>query len=322
MTERDELLSAALDGTASPDERAAIAADPALSGELARLTTARDELRRVDADVEVDPFTRRRHLAAAGDAFDALQLGGASLDLRAASSTPADDGASAIVADVVAMNRPDRRRRPLGALVGAAAAIILAVGVAGPLVGGGDDDSSGDAASAAFEAADTADAAEAMTADAAEEEMATASADDAMEDESADAMDAESADDAMVEAESIASTEVADDDEAMDDSDSPAEGVDDAEESDTTRTDADVGPVVVEPSAADETLAQMADRLDAGIESVDAECATVEGATTLHVAPGISAVDGAALEVHLHVSEADETTREVTIYRLPSCELL
>jgi hypothetical protein len=130
----DELASAHLDGTTTPDEAARIAADPELQARVRALQAARDAVR---APVPADPDRREAALAAALAAFD-----------QDAIRRPADRR-------VV----PHSSRTTLRVLGAAAVVALLALLI--PVLGtGGDDDetATGDSAEDASSGADDAGA--------------------------------------------------------------------------------------------------------------------------------------------------------------------
>lgn len=119
-----EAVSAYLDGTATPDERALVEASSALLAEVDRHAAIRDGL----ADVAMRSDVRERAIAAALAAFDATDGAGTS------APTPAG---------VIRLH--ERRRREYRFLAGAAAAVaIIFVGVAALAMsmGGSSDDGS------------------------------------------------------------------------------------------------------------------------------------------------------------------------------------
>src|SRR5690606_33055735 len=117
----DELASAVLDGAATPEEAALVAADPALTARVEALRAARDRLRSAEA-APVDPERREIAIAAALAAFDELERG--------------DAGREPVVAPVplAARRRPGSVPR-VWRYVAIAAAIVAGVLVV-PLIGG------------------------------------------------------------------------------------------------------------------------------------------------------------------------------------------
>lgn len=130
----DELVTAVLDGAATPAERARVEGDPALSSRLAELRSVRDAVARPVPPL--DEVTTRRLLDRAIAAADP--------DLAATSAT-----ASAVSATSAARRRPTHRSSTGLRLAGIAAAVAVAL-LAVPLVGSlGSDD--GDDDQVAFE---------------------------------------------------------------------------------------------------------------------------------------------------------------------------
>jgi hypothetical protein len=136
----DDLASAHLDGTTSPDEAAQVAADPAL---LARVETLRAVRAAVGAMPPVDPARRDAAITAALAAFD-----------EAGRDEPSDRRSS-----VTSLTEVRARRGPparMLRLVGAAAVVLLLAALV-PLLaqlGGSHDDQAGDATSEAASGAD------------------------------------------------------------------------------------------------------------------------------------------------------------------------
>lgn len=142
----DELASAVLDGAATPEEAALVAADPALTARVEALRAARDRLRSAEA-APVDPERREIAIAAALAAFDELERG--------------DAGREPVVAPVplAARRRPGSVPR-VWRYVAIAAAIVAGVLVV-PLIGGldgGDEEDLEDFASEMPERTTTMDA--------------------------------------------------------------------------------------------------------------------------------------------------------------------
>lgn len=132
---RDELASTHLDGLTSPEEGAAIAADPDLQARVAAMAAVRAALR---APVPVDPAARDQAIAAALRAADRYQSGVATVtDLTVAAAR---------------RRLPGRARR----LVGVAAVIALLALAVGVVAQVGDDADEDLAATADDEAAETA----------------------------------------------------------------------------------------------------------------------------------------------------------------------
>ncbi len=334
MTERDELISAYLDGEATADERARVEADPSLLAEVERMGALSARMVAIDDPGVADPFTRRRHLGAALAAFDGLQADtgdGPEIDLRpaaAAASTPTsagDDGRddSALVADVVAMARPDRRRRPLGALVAAAAGVVMLVGVAVPLANRSGDDSGLETASISDASDDASDGARSMEASAVEtEEMESfaadgdAMADEAMEAEEAaeEAMEEEAAEEEAAEEEVVAEAAVEEAGEvAADDADA------DTTATESTQAAPGSEPLVVDPERRLELDQEMLARWENGDVSSEPTCSLLDDRVTLHVAPGRSDDSSVLYEIHLHAEDAGGTGIETVVFILPDC---
>jgi len=147
----DELLSAVLDGMASADEEARVAADPQLRARLGTLRALRQSLADVPAlPDEVGRTTLAAALVAAanGEAEDREVL--EVEDGASAPAAPAPARTGAVPIGVATGRRRERRDRRPGALVGVAAAVVLVLAglVAGLAALGGDDDN--DAASGAL----------------------------------------------------------------------------------------------------------------------------------------------------------------------------
>lgn len=135
--ERDELASAHLDGATTREDAARVASDPQLAGRVERFAMVRDALR-ATPDQPVDLARRDAAIAAALDAF---------------ADGPAPATGAEGTADAVALVRPTRhlpRRRTLQ-LIGAAAAVVL-LAVAVPLLGRLGSDRRDDTASSSFDA--------------------------------------------------------------------------------------------------------------------------------------------------------------------------
>jgi hypothetical protein len=114
----DELVSAYLDGEATPDEVARVESDPALQ---ARLAVFRANSARVGRTPAIDPSGRDTQIARAIEAGSPAALG---------------ESAPAAVHDL----GEARRRRTRALLLGAAAAVLAVVAAAGVLPGLLDDD--------------------------------------------------------------------------------------------------------------------------------------------------------------------------------------
>lgn len=331
MTERDELISAYLDGEATADERARVEADPSMLAEVDRMRALTGRTVAIDDPGVADPFTRRRHLGAALAAFDELQAdAGAApeIDLRrpstaAATSQSSDEGASsgddrsdesALVADVVAMARPDRRRRPLGALVAAAAGVVMLVGVAVPLANRSGEDSGVETASIGDAADDSTDGARSMEASAVEsEEMESFAADDeAMTDE---AMEAE---EAAADVAEEAMEEEASEEEVVVEEAGEVSG-DDTAATESTQAVPEPEPLVVDPERRLELDEEMVARWENDVVSSEPSCPFLDGRVTLHVAPGRSEDSTIVYEIHLHADDAGGTGIETTLFTLPDC---
>lgn len=323
MTERDELISAYLDGDATAVERARVEADPSMLAEVERFREVSEQVS-TGGDLGVaDPFTRRRHLGAALAAFDDLQAssaGDADIDLRAGAGplsggTAPSSTASAAVPDVVAMARPDRRRRPLGALAAAAAGVVLLVGVAIPLTGG--DDDAADLATASMEdAAD--DAARSFDSDSADDAGDAASMAEESMDVAEEAMEEEAMEEMAVEESDTADEESVDDTEG----DQAAETAsDDTGEADTglaPQDESDI-PVLVDVDRPELLLEEMVARWENGIEPIAPVCALIEDRVTLHVAPGTSPDGLIDHEIHLLADDEAGTGFEAMVFTLPEC---
>jgi hypothetical protein len=145
-TPSDELLavSAVVDGSATPDQRAVVDASPALTEQLDQFQADRDQIR----SVQVPTTARESAVAAALAAFDQLHP-----DTVVAAPVPAHPS------NVVSL---DTRRRWYRLVAGAAAALLLVAGGAAALGAFGDsshNDSSATAATAAQKQSDDAGAA-------------------------------------------------------------------------------------------------------------------------------------------------------------------
>lgn len=128
----DELVSAHLDGEASPDDDARVNADPHLRSRRQAFARLREEL----ADLEMPgPARREANIAAALAVYDELVV-------TAAPHVPGD-ATGATVVDLAAA----RRRRRLAVLAAAALVLVAALGVAALRRGLGRD-ATGDATSA------------------------------------------------------------------------------------------------------------------------------------------------------------------------------
>ncbi len=328
MSEHDDLASAALDGALTPDERARVADDAEVRSRMETFGAVGDALRRADAETtgRPDEVTRRRHLRAALDAFDQQQTAGSSgADApMAAASTAASETTidvrdeSAVVADVVAFNRPDRRRRPLGALLAAAAVVIVVGAVVPSVIDAGGDDAT-DTASVALDAAeDSADAGDAAFDDAAEESTAQASraeaeAEVAEAEESAEAMSDEAADDAMEEAFEAEAAE----EEVMEEAADLAEA---GEATEGSPEAAGLAPIIpFDPEFRDETLEELLFRFEQGDPGREATCVPPEGSESLHVADGFAIADDTPLEMHL-VALPDGGV-ELVVFEAEICEI-
>ena len=161
-TPDDLLVSAVLDGVASPDDVARVAADPRLSARLEQFRAVAEAVR--GPVPLVDPVVRDAHLARARDAFGAAGTVGA--DTRpvvapgATTPPPPTDFAAARA-------QRARRARPR-AILSIAAAVVLVVAAGAFLVrlGGsspsGDDDEVAATAPPALESDDTSSGAEAF----------------------------------------------------------------------------------------------------------------------------------------------------------------
>jgi hypothetical protein len=126
----DELVSAVLDGEATPEERARVEADPAAQERLARFAEAR---RQIATPVTVPSEARERAIAAALGAFDAASstpppapwapVEPAAAPPRAVGGAPATAPSDELAAR---RNRPGRGLRLLAA---AAAVVVVLIGV-------------------------------------------------------------------------------------------------------------------------------------------------------------------------------------------------
>ncbi len=235
MTNDDELLSAYIDGEASPEEVALVEGDPRLRAEARALRALADDVAQVPGP---PPGLRADHLATALGAFDALgdPAGGGVVAEEAA------DPADPVISLSEARHRRTVRTRPeadesvrrLPAWLGTAAAAVLVVGGLGfaalvALPGGSDDED----AAVAFETAEesTDDAAEESTADEAEDDGARALAAEGESDTAADDAGGQDDAEAGAESQSVAPTAPASD-ETGDESGNG--GVDQAAPSTTT----------------------------------------------------------------------------------------
>lgn len=175
--DHDEIVSAYIDGQASPDEIALVESDPALAADARALGAVADELRQVHP--VAPPEVRSTHLRAAMDAFDQLHQGAGGPTVVSEPSPgvgTSPDRDPAVTADGAPVIDLSARRRPRGlpAWLGAAAAVVLVAGGASMALRAqsGSDDSS-ETASVGVEA-DAADAADLATEESAEDGEASA----------------------------------------------------------------------------------------------------------------------------------------------------
>jgi hypothetical protein len=178
--DRDELVSAYLDGEATPDEVALVESDPVLRAEADALRQLTDQLA---SELPAPPAAlRHQHLDTALAAFDELAVAGAD------SSGPVIE-LEQRRAQASARSEARAHRAQLPSWLGAAAAVILVVGgigVALRAVGGGQDDDAAlvtaagdDGDAGADEAAET--EAEGLVAEAEASDEGFAEADEAAE---------------------------------------------------------------------------------------------------------------------------------------------
>ena len=156
-TPDDLLVSAVLDGVASPDDVARVTGDPVLS---ARLEQFRSVARAVGGPVPlVDPVVRDAHLARALAAFQGEAGGAAPLAAVPAPPPPPAPAAPPPPADLGAARA--RRQRKLGpAILSVAAALVLIMAAGALLVRLGDSSDSGSSSSDEAATASAPDAAE------------------------------------------------------------------------------------------------------------------------------------------------------------------
>ncbi len=244
----DEVVSAYVDGEATPEEVRLVEADPALVEQARQLRelVAMDQI-----EVVPDPDMKRRHLSNAMAAFEAPSVGqpdqNAGRDMRGAGQpapvVTADDAAAAPVVDLAS-----RRRGPAGLprWLSAAAGLVIVVGGIGFVAS---QNSSED--SAAVE----------TSGDSADEAFASRPDDEAMEDEAMeddeDAMEDEVDSDASVDAEAAADTVESDEDAMEEESaDAAMEDEEDAMEDDEAAMEDDAG---ADASADDSGLSRAAE---------------------------------------------------------------
>jgi len=241
----DELVSAYLDGEATPDEIAIVESSPELQ---TRIESMRSLTGLLNAPMVAPQEQKDRHIGAALDLFDELFSSDADQSVAEnetppaltlvdnavpAENQPSED--SAVVSLATARDKRSRRRFSPAAIA-AAVAMLLFVGVTALSIGGSRSDNV------------------ATSADSAESVLATsASESSAMEDDAIDAM---------------ADSEAMDDEEAMADDDAMAEedamADDDAMAEEDAMADADDAPERVRDAAAEGEVAGSAQLDQAG----------------------------------------------------------